>query len=76
MFEFNNCENEYLNKLDNLFDNAENFEQKIQILSMRKEFIEKMQEFELKWLSNQLEFRKQNDQYSLQRYHKLNQNSD
>lgn len=70
MFKFNEYEATYWDTLVNLLQNAQNLEEKIQILSLQKDFIIKMQEFEIKWLNHQLEQKKQDDTYSLQRSQK------
>lgn len=70
MFEFNNCENEHLNKIEQLFEQAKSIEEKKEILEIRKNFIEMMQRFEIQWLNNQLEFQKQNDKFLLERNNK------
>lgn len=70
MFDFNCCENEQLHKIDVLFEQANSFEERKEILEIRKNFIEMMQKFEIQWLSNQLEFKKQNDQFLLERNNK------
>ncbi len=67
MFNFNPYENEYFRTLDTLFKESKSFEEKKEILSLQKEFIEKMQEFELKWLAHILESKKQDDTYYLER---------
>ncbi|HHF2379835.1 TPA: hypothetical protein ACPJQJ_001749, partial [Haemophilus influenzae] len=68
--EFNYYENEHLNKIDQLFEQAKSLEERKEILEIRKKFIEMMQGFELQWLTNQLEFQKQEDKYLLERNYK------